>query len=151
MQHVPGLLSAVKHTVDERRVAESLTGRAVYFTLWPMTRREQLGLGTVGIWGALLQTPVRGWLDLVTAQEPGPEERQVAVRRGGYPRPALELQDDAAREQWFAGYAATYLERDVLQLAAIQALVEFRRTRLALVIWSGRSGGGTMRRGVGFK
>lgn len=145
VQHVPGLLSAVKRTVDERRVAgqflltgsanlllmrrvaESLAGRAVYFTLWPMTRREQLGLGTAGIWGALLQTPVRGWLDLVTAQEPGPEAWQAAVRRGGYPPPAHELQDDAAREQWFAGYAATYLERDVLQLAAIQALVEFRR------------------------
>ena len=33
----------------------------------------------------------------------------------------------APRLKWFAGYAATYLERDVLQLAAIQALVEFRR------------------------
>jgi uncharacterized protein len=75
----------------------------------------------------LLQTPTRRWLDLVTAQEAQPEEWQAAVRRGGYPTPAHTLQDTAAREQWFAGYAATYLERDVMQLAAIQALVEFRR------------------------
>jgi predicted AAA+ superfamily ATPase len=145
VQHVPGLLSAVKRMVDERkvagqflltgsanlllmrRVAESLAGRAAYFTLWPMTRREQLGLGTAGIWETLLQAPIDKWLALVQAQETGPEDWRAAVRRGGYPTPALELEDDTAREQWFTGYAATYLERDVLQLAAIQALVEFRR------------------------
>ncbi len=145
VQQVPALLSAVKRIVDERRVAgqflltgsanlllmrrvaESLAGRAVYFTLWPMTRREQRGLGTAGLWDALLRTPVRYWRELVQAQEPTQEDWQLLARRGGYPTPAHELQDDAAREQWFAGYAATYLERDVLQLAAIQALVEFRR------------------------
>ena len=145
VQHVPGLLSAVKRVVDERRVAgqflltgsanlllmrrvaESLAGRAVYFSLWPMTRREQLGLGSPGIWDALLRTPTSDWPDLVRAQEPGPEEWQAAVRRGGYPTPAHDLRDDAARDQWFAGYAATYLERDLLQIAAVQALVEFRR------------------------
>lgn len=145
VQHVPALLSAVKRMVDERRVAgqflltgsanlllmrrvsESLAGRAVFFTLWPMTRREQLGLGSAGIWGALLRTPARGWFDMVMAQEVNADDWRAAVRRGGYPTPAHELQDDAARDQWFAGYAATYLERDVLQLAAIQALVEFRR------------------------
>src|SRR5574337_108982 len=60
VQRVPDLLSAVKRAVDERRrpgqflltgsanlllmrrVAESLAGRAVYFTLWPMTRGERL-------------------------------------------------------------------------------------------------------------
>lgn len=145
VQRAPGLLSAVKQLVDERRVAgqflltgsanlllmrrvaESLAGRAVYFTLWPMTRREQRGLGVAGIWETLLQAPVGGWVDLVQAQETDSVDWRVAVRRGGYPTPALELEDDTARGQWFAGYAATYLERDVLQLAAIQALVEFRR------------------------
>ena len=28
-----------------RQVSESIAGRASYLTLWPMTRREQLGLG----------------------------------------------------------------------------------------------------------
>ena len=32
-----------------RQVSESLAGRASYLTLWPMTRREQLGLGRGGI------------------------------------------------------------------------------------------------------
>ncbi len=31
-----------------RQVSESLAGRASYLTLWPMTRREQLGLARAG-------------------------------------------------------------------------------------------------------
>ena len=38
-----------------RGVSETLVGRVSYLTLWPMTRREQLGLGRAGIWGELLR------------------------------------------------------------------------------------------------
>ena len=75
VQREPGLLSAVKREVDRerqpgrflltgsanlllmRRVSESLAGRASYLTLWPMTRREQLGLGQCGIWEDLVESP----------------------------------------------------------------------------------------------
>ena len=61
VQREPNLLHAVKLAIDRqrqpgrflltgsanlllmRRVSESLAGRASYLTLWPMTRREQLG------------------------------------------------------------------------------------------------------------
>ncbi len=145
VQRAPDLLSAVKRAVDERRtpgrflltgsanlllmrrVAESLAGRAVYFTLWPMTRREQLGRGTAGLWGRFFEVPAREWRDVIEAERGEPEDWKAAVKRGGYPTPALELRDDTERDRWFAGYTATYLERDVLQLSAIQAVVEFRR------------------------
>ncbi len=66
VQREPGLLSAVKRAIDRnrsagrflltgsanlllmRQVSESLAGRASYLTLWPMTRREQLGLSHTG-------------------------------------------------------------------------------------------------------
>jgi predicted AAA+ superfamily ATPase len=66
VQRKPGLLSAVKRAIDRnrsagrflltgsanlllmRQVSESLAGRASYLTLWPMTRREQLGLSHTG-------------------------------------------------------------------------------------------------------
>jgi uncharacterized protein len=68
IQREPELLSAVKRAIDRhrrrgqflltgsanlllmQRVSESLAGRASYLTLWPMTRREQLGLGRCGLW-----------------------------------------------------------------------------------------------------
>ncbi len=63
VQREPALLHAVKQAIDRRRqpgrflltgsanlllmrrVSESLAGRASHLTLWPMTRREQRGLG----------------------------------------------------------------------------------------------------------
>ena len=77
VQRVPDLLLAVKRAVDQdrprrpgrfaltgsanlllmKRVSESLAGRAYYFKLWPLTRRERLGLGRSGIWSELLKVP----------------------------------------------------------------------------------------------
>ena len=69
VQREPDLLHAVKRSIDRERrpgrflltgsanlllmhqVSESLAGRASYLTLWPMTRREQHGLGRRGALG----------------------------------------------------------------------------------------------------
>ena len=145
MQRSPDLLLAVKRAVDERRapgrflltgsanlllmqkISESLAGRALYLTLWPLTRREQLGRGQTGAWGRLFDAPDPEWRDLLLAEE-APEEdwRQLALR-GGYPGPALELPDAATRSLWFDGYTRTYLERDLQDLSTVTSLVDFRR------------------------
>lgn len=92
LQREPQLLHAVKRAIDRRRlpgqfllmgsanlllmrrVSESLVGRASYLTLWPMTRREQRGLGRCGIWEELLGARDEEWFDLLSAQ---PEEGRV--------------------------------------------------------------------------
>jgi signal transduction histidine kinase len=53
-----------------RQVSESLAGRASYLTLWPMTRREQRGLGRGGRWDELLATPEADWRDLLLVRLP---------------------------------------------------------------------------------
>jgi predicted AAA+ superfamily ATPase len=145
VQRSPDLLLAVKRAVDERRVpgrflltgsanlllmqkiSESLAGRALYLTLWPLTRREQLGLGQTGAWSRLFAAPDSEWRDLLLAEE-APEEdwRQLALR-GGYPVPVRELEDEQARALWFDGYTRTYLERDLQDLSTVTSLVDFRR------------------------
>ncbi|HEY0781696.1 MAG TPA: DUF4143 domain-containing protein, partial [Thermoanaerobaculia bacterium] len=67
--------------------------------------------------------------------ESAPEEdwRELALR-GGYPTPAHELGDAGKRTLWFAGYAQTYLERDLQELASIGSLVDFRRLMRALCL-----------------
>lgn len=152
VQRAPGLLRAIKQRVDEaaqrqpgqflltgsanlllmKQVSESLAGRASYVTIWPMTRREQLGLGSAGIWHLLLDTPVAKWRDVVLAQEAPWEDWRDLARRGGYPRPALHLRGDAARAEWFAGYVDTYLERDLPELSPVASLPDFRRLMRAL-------------------
>jgi len=50
-RRTPGkvLLAGSANLLLMKSVADSLAGREVYLTLWPMTRRVRLGLGTAGI------------------------------------------------------------------------------------------------------
>jgi hypothetical protein len=54
--------------------------------------------------------------------------------RGGYPVPAHTLGEPAQRAEWFAGYASTYLERDLRSLSAIENLADMRRLMTALCL-----------------
>ncbi|MDB4915440.1 MAG: ATPase [Gemmatimonadetes bacterium] len=117
------------------RVSESLAGRARYLTLWPMTRREQLGFGSAGCWSALLDVPAHDWLDVLDAQVAPAEDWRLLAARGGYPQPALrypEARHAADRAELFAGYTQTYLERDLRDLAAIDSLYDFQRLMRAV-------------------
>lgn len=156
VQRVPDLLPAVKQVVDERRErgrfvltgsanlllmqrgSESLAGRASYVTLWPLTRREQLGLGAAGAWSEFVDTDPRRWRDVAESQvapdEPWPD---LAVR-GGYPVPAYELSSPSQRRDWLEGYTATYLERDLRQQSAIENLADVRRLMTALSLRLGK-------------
>ncbi len=117
VQREPELLLAVKRVVDEdrprrngrfvltgsanlllmNRVSETLAGRATYVNLWPLTRRERLGVGAPGLWTELLSAPVGEWLDLLESRPSVPADWRDAVRGGGYPTPAVELRSDDAR------------------------------------------------------
>ncbi len=148
VQRAPDLLLALKEQVDAdrtngrflltgsanllllRSVSESLAGRARYLTLWPMTRREQLGLASCGIWSALLSQPGAQWPDLVQSQTAPQEPWELLAARGGYPAPALLNPTqalDPARSELFTGYTQTYLERDLRDLTAIDNLADFQR------------------------
>src|SRR5918996_3949 len=118
VQREPDLLRAVKRAIDRRRragqflltgsanlllmrqVSESLAGRASYLTLWPMTRREQLGLGRPGRWDELLAAPDAEWRDVLAEGEDEAVDWRALARRGGFPTPALELASPADRRIW---------------------------------------------------
>ena len=156
VQRVPDLLIAVKGAVDQRRlpgryvltgsanlllmrrVSESLAGRASYLNLWPMTRREVLGLGRPGVWEELLVQPTERWLDVIAEQDVEPADWRSAARRGGYPVPAVELSARDDRAIWFDGYVRTYLERDLQDLSSIDNLVDFRRLMKATCLRLGQ-------------
>ena len=156
IQRAPGLLLAIKRAVDADRtpgrflltgsanldlmkgVSETLAGRAVYVTLWPMTRREAEGQGRAGTWDVLVDEAPRRWLEALgdTAFAARSTWRKLAIK-GGYPFPALHLDRHSDREAWFEAYLRTYLERDLRQLAAIDNLVGFQRLVRAVAHRSG--------------
>jgi len=156
VQREPRLLRAVKRAIDRnrtpgrflltgsanlllmRQVSESLAGRASYLALWPMTRREQRGLGRCGRWEELLATRDADWRDLLAGGGDASEDWRAFARRGGFPTPALALAAAADRRIWFEGYVRTYLERDLQDLAAISALPDFRRLMRAACLRIGQ-------------
>jgi len=156
VQREPDLLRAVKRAIDRRRrpgqflltgsanlllmkqVSESPAGRASYLTLWPMTRREQKGLGRCGLWDELLDTSDEDWRDVLEAQPDEPEDWRALARRGGFPTPAVHLKTAPERAIWFDGYVRTYLERDLQDIASIAALPDFRRLMRAAALRLGQ-------------
>lgn len=155
VQRAPHLLLAIKREVDRKRqrgrflltgsanlllmgkISETLAGRASYLTLWPLTRREQLGRGRGGLWPELLAASDQSWPAVIADHRAAPEDWRSYARRGGYPTPALDL-DGAARSTWFAGYAQTYLERDLQQISSISNLPDFRRLMRAVCLRLGQ-------------
>jgi predicted AAA+ superfamily ATPase len=145
VQRQPNLLLAVKRAIDRKRLAgqflltgsanlllmrqvsESLAGRASYLTLWPMTRREQLGMGRCGHWEELLAAEEDTWIDVLRGELKHSEDWRALARRGGFPTPALQMKTAQERALWFEGYVRTYLERDLQELSSISALPDFRR------------------------
>lgn len=157
VQRAPDLLHAVKLAIDRgprkpgrflltgsanlllmRGVSESLAGRASYLTLWPMTRREQLGRGRCGRWDELFATSAGRWPDLLRGEHDEPEDWRALARRGGFPTPAVHMGDAAERAIWFDGYVRTYLERDLQGLSSIGALPDFRRLMRASCLRTGQ-------------
>ncbi len=156
VQRAPNLMLAIKRAVGRKRekgryfltgsanlllmqaVSETLAGRASYLTLWPMTRREQLGLGRSGIWDELIAAKDEEWLDVVESQDVPDEPWMALALRGGYPTPALELKSREARSTWFAGYTKTYLERDLQDISSVGALPDLRRLMRAACLRVGQ-------------
>lgn len=154
VQRVPELMLALKIAVDEmgtrrrpghflvtgsanpltmKSVADSLAGRASYVPLHPLTRRELLGMGTAGIWSELFTTPYDHWRELLDDQVAPEEDWRARSSIGLFPTPALQL-DDEARSQWFSGYEATYLDRDIRDITNIHNVPDFRRLMALLAL-----------------
>jgi hypothetical protein len=136
VQRCPELLMALKKSVDDKRrpgrfilsgsanlallghVSETLAGRAVYFTLHPMTRRElRQTTGRPPFLAKFLNSPA-----LPSSKAEPVSEQEVLT--GGLPPVCLGPAEGVA--EWFRGYVQTYVERDVRQLSQITDLVAFR-------------------------
>ncbi len=117
VQRCPQLLSWLQQMVDERaRMGDFvLTGCAQFDLLAGITQSLAGRVGRVEL------LPLSG---LELGAERLPESLDALLLKGGYPA----LYDRTlAPTDWFSNYVATYLERDVRQLLAVQDLNQFHR------------------------
>ena len=140
VQKAPELLLAIKKTVDRnpgryqfvlsgsanlllmKQVSESLAGRAIYFVLDPMSIGEMHNRSNPDILVRLLNGK---FPDEISLHEDLPDPTEIILR--GFMPPLLSLDTSESWTRWWEGYVATYLERDLRQVAQIDALLDFRR------------------------
>lgn len=136
-QKCPEILTAIKKSVDRERrpgrfllsgsanfailkgISESLAGRAIYFTMYPFTRRE--------LSGHILQKPfLQSFFETLKI----PDDVNLSpislneILQGGMP--SVCLGEVKNRFLWFKGYEQTYLERDLRELSQIGNIISFR-------------------------
>ncbi len=117
VQRCPALLSWLQQEVDERRRMGDfvLTGSAQFDLLAGITQSLAGRVGRVEL------LPLSG-----AELGPGalPDTLDPALLKGGYPA----LYDRAlSPHDWFSNYVATYVERDLRQILAVQDLTQFHR------------------------
>lgn len=146
IQRAPGLLLAIKKTVDEDRrpgrflltgsanlmtlpnVADSLAGRMETLVLLPLAQAEIANApGTSMSW---LDTLFAG--NVLNAVAPSVGEALVEqVTRGGYPE-ALTRTDSRRRKTWARQYIDSLIQRDIKDIASIDKLDQVPRLLKAL-------------------
>lgn len=127
------ILSGSANILLMKKVSESLAGRAIYFTLNPMTIGEMDNLPPTN----LLETVFKGEM---------PREKKIETTLStpfslmwkGFMPPLMQLESSAAVLRWWEGYVMTYLERDLRQLSQIDSLPDFRRLMVALALRCGQ-------------
>jgi predicted AAA+ superfamily ATPase len=138
IQYVPELLSYIKTRIDEKRkpgqwlfagsqnftlmhgISQSLAGRVAVLSLLPFSYAERIGHGDaakgMGAWLKDFDLQYQ-WEDKVSLSE--------VLLRGNYPEIASKRSVD--RQLWCSSYIATYLERDVRNLAQVGDLSQFEK------------------------
>jgi len=99
-----------------------------------MTRREQLGMGSTGTWDRFFEDEVPRWLEVVRTDNASQASWREYAARCGFPEVAVGGLSAVDRALWFDGYIATYLERDLRELAAVADLADFQRLMQAAAL-----------------
>ena len=151
VQRAPDLLLAIKRSVDERRAPADVTADRILEPPHSARRLREpggagrvrhphsvhpagtTGIGSAGLWSGLLTgEPSTGPGCLRPTRPPKRGLAESGRTRGGYPIPPTSSHGRDQRAEWFAGYSATYLERDLRQLSVIENLADMRRLMAAL-------------------
>lgn len=158
VQKAPDLLRAIKREVDRSRrpgqylltgsanvmtlttISETLAGRIALHTLHPFCLPEFLGRPMPTILNKLFagmdaKKLLKSYSRKVAKE--CKEQLKDFILKGGYPPPAL-MDSALARRQWFSSYRQTYIERDLLNIKAIENLPDFNRLISLAALRSGR-------------
>ncbi len=149
IQRNPELLIAIKRIVDENKrtgsflltgsanvltipkVSESLAGRMVLHTLWPLSQGELRGKMENFVNWAFNEETIPSIKNKLNQNE-----LFDIILKGGYPRSIL-AEDYEDRMQWVQSYLNSIIQRDIMSLSKIEGLKEIPQI---LAVLAGRVG-----------
>ncbi len=135
IQKAPNLLEAIKLDVDKDRVngsylltgsanvldmkktKETLAGRIIELTLYPLSAKERSGQAEDNVVDRLFQRDFH----CKTIES---DDILDVILSGGYPE-LLKLDTELKRNLWFSSYISTYIERDARELGEIREINNF--------------------------
>ncbi|MBI4534183.1 MAG: ATP-binding protein [Candidatus Melainabacteria bacterium] len=139
IQRAPEVFLAIKRSVDNNRkpgrfiltgsanvlvipkLSDSLAGRMIIKTLWPLSQGELAGKFEDFIAAVFSKARLSGFQSTV-----GWQNLVGRIATGGFPEVAQQP-DEQLRAEWFSSYLRTILERDVRDISNIDALRSFPR------------------------
>jgi uncharacterized protein len=127
------LLSGSANLILMKQVSESLAGRAVYFTLYPMTYGELTDSSPPNTLQLLFDGNFQNF-----AIKNLPVVNPYDLMWKGFLPPLMYFSSSTSVVRWWDGYISTYLERDLRQLSQIDSLADFRRLMVALALRCGQ-------------
>ncbi|WP_457572337.1 ATP-binding protein [Desulfovulcanus sp.] len=140
IQKIPGLLPAIKLYVDKKRVpgdflltgsanvlslkrcSETLAGRVVELTLWPLSAKEK----NQKPFDNPVETIFTKGVEALDVDDSVGASLLTHIVEGGYPLSFLQ-QSAQGRFMWFNSYISTYIERDVRTIGELRDIDNFIR------------------------
>jgi len=135
IQKAPNLLEAIKMDVDKDRVngnylltgsanlldmkktKDTLAGRIIELSLYPLSVKEQNGKPTQNVVDMLFERDF-------TCDKVDFRMIEECIINGGYPE-VLRLDSELKKRLWFSSYISTYIERDARELGEIREINNF--------------------------
>lgn len=137
IQKVPSILESIKMDVDANRengtylltgsssvldmknIGDTLVGRIIELTLFPLSSKE-INSKDENVIDKLFAK------DVLRVEKISYEKKAKKIIEGGYPE-YIKIENNKIRSYWFSSYISTYIERDVRDIANIRDLDAFIR------------------------
>lgn len=111
------LLTGSASVLDMKNIGDTLAGRIIEFSLWPLSSKE-INSKDENIIDLLIKK------DFKSIEKISTSKMIEYIINGGYPE-AIKIKKEKLKHYWFASYISTYIERDVRDIGEIRNLSNF--------------------------
>ena len=125
--NVPGqfLLNGSANFLTTPHISESLAGRALFLTMWPLSQGE-IGSSHDGLLDLALSHDSKD-IRALSPEVLKPSDYNERICVGGFPQ-SVNSRSQKSRSQWFSSYVTSVTTRDIKEVADVREVDQFAKT-----------------------